>query len=237
MKAYPSNGLRSKRLTISGIVVLLLALICSIQIDPRRADAASLNSGGFAQSVGFNDSLARVETGNTHSCFLSHAGRVKCWGTNSFGQLGKDSTASWGDDTSEMAALGAVNLGTNKTAVSIAAGDYHTCALLNDGTVKCWGLNSSGQLGRDNVLNWGDGSGEMAALGAINLGTNKTAVRIAAGDYHTCALLNDGTVKCWGLNSSGQLGTDSTANLGDGSGEMAALGAVNLGTNKTATAI
>ena len=208
MKAYPCNRLRSKRFFVSGIAVLVLALICSTQIDPQRADADSLDSGAFTQSVGSNNPQARIETGNAHSCFLSQAGNVKCWGTNSFGQLGKDSTASWGDTIAEMAALGAINLGTNKTAVSITAGDYHTCALLNDGTVKCWGLNSSGQLGQDIAQNLGDAAGEMAVLGAVNLGSNKTAIAISAGGSHTCALLNDSTVKCWGLNSSGQLGRD-----------------------------
>ena len=136
-----------------------------------------------------------------------------------------------------MAALGAINLGTNKTAVAITAGGSHTCALLNDGTVKCWGLNIFGGLGRDNTIDMGDGTGEIAALGAINLGTNQTAVAVTAGEYHTCGLLKDGTVKCWGLNSFGQLGKDSTTNLGDGTGEMAALAAVALAAPSSPTSV
>ncbi|SVB46438.1 uncharacterized protein METZ01_LOCUS199292, partial [marine metagenome] len=130
-----------------------------------------------------------------------------------------------------------VNLGTNKTATAISAGGSHTCALLNDSTVKCWGLNIFGGLGRDNTINVGDTSGEMAALAAVNLGTNQTAIAINAGQYHSCAVLNEGNVKCWGLNSFGQLGKDSTANLGDGSGEMAALAEVALAAPSAPTSV
>ncbi|MED6304317.1 MAG: hypothetical protein VX685_04665, partial [Actinomycetota bacterium] len=230
----PHKKLSRKNFFISAAVVMLFASVCSIELEQKRAFA---DSGAAFPSVVATNSQTQIASGIAHSCLLSRTGTVKCWGSNSFGQLGKDSTANLGDGTGEMAALGAINLGTNKSATAITAGDYHTCALLNDRTVKCWGLNSSGQLGRDLTPNWGDNTGEMAFLAAINLGTNKTAVAITAGGSHTCALLNDGTVKCWGLNSSGQLGKDSTANLGDGSGEMAALGAINLGTNKTAVGV
>jgi uncharacterized repeat protein (TIGR01451 family) len=100
---------------------------------------------------------------------------------------------------------------------------------LDNATVKCWGAGGSGQLGQDSTANLGDQSGEMAALPAVNLGAGRTATAVTAGNNHTCALLDNATVKCWGFNSSGQLGQDSTANLGDGAGEMAALPAVNLG--------
>ena len=74
-------------------------------------------------------------------------------------------------------------------AVAIAAGDHHTCALLGDGTARCWGDNSNGQLG-DNTTT--DRHTPVTVSGLSN------AVAIAAGDDHTCALLSDGTARCWG---------------------------------------
>ena len=83
----------------------------------------------------------------------------------------------------------------------------------------------------------GDGSGEMAALSSINLGTGRTATAIFAGYYHNCAILDNASVKCWGYNCHGQLGIDNTTDMGKTSGSMAVLPVVNLGTGRTATAI
>ena len=121
---------------------------------------------------------------------------------------------------------------------SLTAGNVHSCALLTNGTVKCWGGNGSGQLGLGDTLNRGDTGGEMGdALPAINLGTGRTATAITAGSTHTCALLDNNTVKCWGTGADGRLGQDSTTNLGDNPGEMAALNPVKLGTGRSATAM
>ena len=92
--------------------------------------------------------------------------------------------------------------------------------MLDIGSVKCWGVNVYGQLGIDNETDMGDGSGEMSQLTGINLGTGRTATATAAGFYHTCALLDNASVKCWGGNSYGQLGIENTTTMGDNSGEM-----------------
>jgi alpha-tubulin suppressor-like RCC1 family protein len=85
-------------------------------------------------------------------------GSVKCWGANNYGQLGVGSTDSKGDQAGEMGdALIAVPL--KRPALQVAAGTRHSCALLDDRTVECWGLNESGQLGRGDVLNRGDTGG------------------------------------------------------------------------------
>ena len=113
-----------------------------------------------------------------------------------------------------------VNLGTGRTATAIAAGEQHSCALLDNASVKCWGHNAFGQLGIGNKTNMGDNTGEMAVLPSINLGTGRTATAIAAGWHHSCALLDNASVKCWGRNNFGQLGIGNTTTMGDGSGEM-----------------
>ena len=74
----------------------------------------------------------------------------------------------------------------------------------------------------------GDNSSEMAQLTGINLGTGRTATAIAAGIYHSCALLDNASVKCWGWNNYGQLGIGNTTQMGDGSGEMAVLPSIDL---------
>ena len=74
----------------------------------------------------------------------------------------------------------------------------------------------------------GDNSGEMAALPTINLGIGRTATAIAAGGSHTCALLDNASVKCWGYNLYGQLGIGNTTHMGDNTGEMAVLPSIDL---------
>ena len=113
-------------------------------------------------------------------------------------------------------------------------GSAHSCALSSDGTVRCWGENSDGQLGLGDTADRGDESGEMGAdLPLVDL--DGLAAQIACGDKHTCALLNSGQIKCWGRNVAGQLGLGDTANRGDQPGEMGAnLPTVAIGTVRTA---
>ena len=74
----------------------------------------------------------------------------------------------------------------------------------------------------------GDDSGEMAALPTVNLGTGRTATVVSTGVSHTCALLDNASVKCWGQNGRGQLGIDNTTRMGDDTGEMAVLPSINF---------
>lgn len=186
------------------------------------------------------DYVLAATGGQDHSCALLGGGRVKCWGFNDRGQLGLDDKFSRGDEPNEMgAALPLVDLGAGEEATAIAAGGEHTCAILGGGRVKCWGWNSLGQLGLGNLENRGDNPGEMEAnLPVVDLGVDVTASAIAAGDVHTCALLDGGKVKCWGHNDFGQLGLGDTEIRGDVPGEMGDnLPFVDLGAGKTAVAL
>jgi alpha-tubulin suppressor-like RCC1 family protein len=106
---------------------------------------------------------------------------------------------------------------------------------LSGGAVKCWGINTAGQLGLGDTQHRGDGPGEMGSnLPFVDLGTGKTAVQIQGGSEHTCALLDDARLKCWGRNDYGQLGLGDTTWRGNEPAEMGnALPALNLGTGKT----
>ena len=167
-------------------------------------------------------------------------GSVKCWGKNNLGQLGLGDTSNRGDNSSEMGDnLTIVDLGTGRTATAIEAGDNHTCAILDNASVKCWGSNASGQLGQGNTINLGDNANEMGDnLTIVDLDTGRTATAIAAGNSHTCAILDNSSVKCWGGNTFGQLGLGDTDDRGDGSNEMGDnLTTVDLGTGRTARGI
>lgn len=105
------------------------------------------------------------------------------------------------------AALPAVPLGTGRTAVALALGGDHTCALLDDNSLKCWGNANQGLIGSGNLFSKGDNPGEMGdALPTVALGTGRHAVEIDAGAVFTCARLDDATVKCWGNDPYGQRG-------------------------------
>ena len=135
--------------------------------------------------------------------------------------------------------LPVVDLGTGRTATAIGTGALHTCAILDNASIKCWGNNFYGQLGYGNTNDLGDVSGEMGDnLPVVDLGTGRTATAISAGSNHTCVLLDNASLKCWGYNNYGHLGYGNTNNLGDASGEMGDnLPVVDLGTGRTATAI
>ncbi|MEQ1906601.1 MAG: hypothetical protein ABL888_20620 [Pirellulaceae bacterium] len=161
-----------------------------------------------------------VASAYRHTCALSSTGVVKCWGQNNAGQLGQGDINNRGDGIGEMGgSLNPVDL--DGVAVQIGVGAYHSCALMADNTIKCWGDNFYGQLGREDTIVRGDGPGEMGAnLVSVDLGTGRSALQLAVGSYTTCALLDNFTAKCWGKNDYGQLGYGDTVQRGDNSSEM-----------------
>jgi alpha-tubulin suppressor-like RCC1 family protein len=206
----------------------------------RGDNAGEMGDNLLDVDLGTGRKASAITAGHYFTCALLDNATVKCWGRNDFGQLGQGDTNNRGDNAGEMGDnLLAINLGTGRTAIAIAAGGDHMCALLDNATVKCWGHNDDGQLGQGDTVNRGDAANEMGDnLFAVDLGTGRTAVSIAAGQHHTCAVLDNASVKCWGDNGNGQLGLGDTAFRGDNPGEMGDnLPAVNLGTGRTATAI
>ena len=91
--------------------------------------------------------------------------------------------------------------GTNVTDVSV--GGYHTCALLENGSVMCWGRNDFGQRGLGYTQSATDPFTERAV---IDFGNDRTALQVSAGTHHSCAILEDWEIVCWGNNTYGQLG-------------------------------
>jgi alpha-tubulin suppressor-like RCC1 family protein len=153
-----------------------------------------VNVSGLASGV------IAMAAGNGYSCAVNDSGAVKCWGTGEHGDLGNGSMAG---------SLVPVNvLGLATGVAGISAGDaYHVCALTVGGGVKCWGNNITSELG--------DGTNTDSAKPVDVIGLASGAVAVAANDTHSCALMADGKVKCWGDNSFGALGTGSSGGILD----------------------
>lgn len=132
-----------------------------------------------------------LTAGGNHTCALDLYGRVRCWGANGDGELGNGATQH---SSVPVAVLG---LPTGITAVD--AGSRHTCAIAPGGAPLCWGYNQHGQLG--------NGSSASSSVPVAVSGLASGVARVGAGGSHTCALTSGGGVLCWGLNSSGQLGS------------------------------
>ncbi len=135
--------------------------------------------------------------------------------------------------------LPAIDLGTGRTATVIVAAWNQTCALLDNGRLKCWGGNEYGQLGLGDTAPRGDQANEMGDnLPAVDLGTGRTATAVDAGWGHTCAIVDSGVTKCWGWNDYGQLGLGDSESRGNTAGEMGDnLPVVNFGAGRTATKV
>ncbi|MGB2762761.1 MAG: hypothetical protein WBC21_04510 [Minisyncoccales bacterium] len=199
--------------------------------------------------VGNLTNISAVSGGGAHSCALKNDGTVYCWGSNSClwpffcaGVLGDNSIVAHSTTPVQVKGVGGVGNLTNISA--IGAQWANTCALKNDGTVYCWGDNDSGQLG-DGTTTHRRVPVQVKGVGGVGNLTNISAVSTASsgGDYN-CALKNDGTVYCWGMNDywwgipcGGQLGdgtiTDSTTPVQvkgvGGVGNLTNISAVSTG--------
>ena len=226
---------------------------------PTTCEAQGVLCGAIPDSCGGMLSCDRfcvdeVATGNEHACALG-SGNMKCWGNNQGGQIGNNTTMQANNP------VDVVNLPSNTKVLQMALGGQHTCALLSDTSVKCWGKNSRGQLGVGTTVDARQPGDSAVATGAIQVvagmehtcalvrkpnvpaqegysvrcwGSNefgqigdpslfvvgvnvsapsdvvgleeRGALELTAGHHHTCALMVDGTVRCWGRNHMGQLG-------------------------------
>ncbi|CAE7707105.1 UVR8 [Symbiodinium sp. CCMP2456] len=186
--------------------------------------------------LGSGNLVIEVAAGYFHTCARLFDNTTKCWGRNDYGQLGVGDTTNRGDATGQMSdELPSVDVGTGRSVLGLAVGDLHTCALLDDASVKCWGSASDGQLGYESTYGRGHKAEELGDhLPVVDVGTGKSVLQIVAGDSHTCALLDDGTAKCWGKNGLGNLGLGDNTNRGDAAGQMGDnLPAVDLGSGRS----
>lgn len=152
--------------------------------------------------------VVQIAGGNSHMCALLSDGTTRCWGKNSGGVLGIGMEESHvvGNIPEDFASLQETELEPGLRAHQLACGGFHCCALLENQGVKCWGRNFSGQLGIGDQRDRGVKPHEMGInLPYLDLGTLQPIRSLSAGGAHTCALFQDGNLKCWGANPFGQI--------------------------------
>ncbi|MEZ4232704.1 MAG: hypothetical protein R3B89_26240 [Polyangiaceae bacterium] len=162
------------------------------------AACGSDDEPGQSQSPG---TVIELQTGGAHVCVRLESGAVRCFGSGVRGQLGYGN----GDD----AAPSTKDVQLGGEAISISVGDLFSCAVLSGGGVRCWGDAGAGVLGQGNLETVGDDE-VPADVPLLELPAAKS---VAAGKEHACALLEDGSVRCWG--TSRFLGTKAMDDVGD----------------------
>ena len=143
---------------------------------------------------GLSSGVIAITAGNSHTCALTNAGAMLCWGQNTYGQLG--------DSTTTNSTVPKPVSGLSSGVTAITAGRQHTCAITSAAAMECWGSNTYGQLG--------DGTTTQSTVPVPVSDLGLGIIALAAGVYHTCAVTNTGAAKCWGGNSNGQLGDGTT---------------------------
>ncbi len=166
----------------------------------RNADGQLGNGSTIVQPVPVSVTglslIIGALAGGDHSCAMAANGTVTCWGDGAFGQLGNGGTV---DVTTPAPVTG---IAGGVSAKSVTASEKHTCALRANGAVSCWGGNAAG--GTEGFLGNGGGPQDVPNPTLVAGLTGVSA--ISSSSIHTCALIADGTVKCWGSNGQGQTG-------------------------------
>jgi alpha-tubulin suppressor-like RCC1 family protein len=197
------NGWEGTELKQGRYAVLVVFILSSLLlVAPGRAQAGNSFAGAQPpskpsqprSSAATQAVTPMVAAAQYHTCSLFDTGVVKCWGWNSFGQLGN------GTDTSRNTPADAS--GFISDVLTLTAGGYHTCALLEAGVANCWGYNGYGQLG--------DGTASSSPTPVQVSELVSSVLSISAGTNHTCAVLESGAANCWGSNGDGQVGSGTT---------------------------
>ena len=169
--------------------------------DPGNVDGGGENTTD--SGPGAAPPTVQVVGGFDHTCAKSKNGVLKCWGSNTLGQVGNGiGTFPDGGDPPNVITPSSVSMaGTD--IVGIGNGLNHTCAIKSDHSLVCWGYNYSGQLG--------DGKKVPQSATPIAVSGVSNVVQVAGGIVFTCAVISGGSVKCWGDNGHGQLGNGTNS--------------------------
>jgi alpha-tubulin suppressor-like RCC1 family protein len=180
--------------------------------------------------------VTALAAGFDHTCALLSGGTVKCWGYNGYYELGNTSTATCEGDAGTAPCSGTPSTVSGMSnATALAAGPDTTCALVGDGGISCWGVNGNGELG-NGTATAGPGYA-IATPGAVT--SISSAVALGGFNSGMCAVLADGTARCWGDDGVDELG-DGNGGFGNYSATPVTVlnvsGAVSLATNATGAA-
>eukprot|EP00961_Rhodomonas_salina_P297331 3937135-Rhodomonas_salina.1 len=203
---------------------------CSATADLQCEFTCSPNTTN--EYVADLSAVKTVSNGGRHICVVLDTGGVKCWGQNTYGQTGVDIAEYVCDSAAEdYGDLPVLNFGLGRTVVQIACGNEHTCALLDDRKLKCWGRGQYGTLGNGALDNTVVGV-NLGVLPAVvfdgGSGTGEYALQISCGHFVCCAVLSNNTVACWGSSGIGVLGA------GEGITVQSTPKVVDLGTRLVA---
>ena len=160
----------------------------------QLGDGTTSDSSTPVDVVGLTSRVTAISAGQSHTCAVTNAGGITCWGGNDFGELG--------DGTEIPSSIPVDVVGLTSGVTAISASLIHTCALTSLGGVKCWGYNGFGGLG--------NGSRAQSFIPVDVSGLTSGVRAIATGYEHACALTTSGGVKCWGSRTGAELGNGST---------------------------
>jgi alpha-tubulin suppressor-like RCC1 family protein len=189
VKAIDAGYLHTCAITTKGVVKCW-----GYNANGQLGDNSTTNSLTPVTVYGISKGAKGVSASYTGSCAITSKGAAKCWGDNTYGQLGDNSTTNSNKPVTVY--------GLTKGVKQISAGQFTTCAVNGKGKALCWGYNSQGQLGDNSTTN------SPKPVGVYGLGSGIKTVK--SGVYHSCALTSKGKVKCWGYNGYGALGDNST---------------------------
>ncbi len=190
--AITSNVTGGSSCSLTGYGAVSYTPGATVGTDTLRITDSEGHTGTVQVSSGVTLSQLALSP-NYFGCARVNDGSARCWGYNAHGELGNGTTSSYKSSASVVTGLSNVS--------AVVAGENHACALLGDGTIRCWGDNSLAQLG--------DGT-QTSSSTPVAVSGIADAIAISAGMLHTCALHTDGTVACWGYNGSRQLGNAGT---------------------------
>jgi alpha-tubulin suppressor-like RCC1 family protein len=162
----------------------------------RLGDGTTVMRPTPVDVIGLAGSIARISAGASHSCAVSVAGAVSCWGSNASGQLGN------GGFVDQLTPAPVPQLSSG--VADVDAGFLHTCARTLGGGARCWGANSDSQLGDGSLAT------QVSPVNVFGLGSSGVNA-ISAGGYHSCAVGSGGSILCWGSGRDGQIGNGGTS--------------------------
>ena len=163
------------------------------QLGVGALTSSHTNVPTFVKDLGTNKKVKSVGLGYLHSCAILDDNSLECWGYNYYGQVGVGTNGNNHKTPRYVNSIG-------RTVTQVSLGLYHTCALINTNSAKCWGYNFYGQLGSGSNQFFED------TPQGVNISPERTVKQISCGGYHTCAVLDNGDLTCWGRNNYGQLG-------------------------------
>jgi len=166
---------------------------CGYNTNGELGDNTITNRSSPVQTVTFSNSWQQISCGQNHTAAIKTDGTLWCWGLNTFGRLGDNTT------TSRSSPVQTVAFGTNWKQVS--CGYKHTAGIKTDGTLWLWGSNSSGQLGDNTITN------RSSPVQATTFGSNWK--QVSGGADYTGSIKSDGTLWCWGSNVYGRFGDNT----------------------------